>query len=304
MNRSWMGAALLVALCSSAARLDAAPAQPPPRAAAATQARTWEYLVISFGKTYFTDPAANPEVKETGQSKLPPFSKAGTVVAHEAITIQSQMDELGRRGWELVGVVGAIGGDQQMIFKRPWEPERSKREAALIAAEGQRITPPRKEPDFLRPDAPPMPDKGPLVDLDTVDRLKSVTEYQAATEKRVKDAVAGLKDAPVVDASFTWQDDYLRPGKHQLRASITVDGTAALLKDGNTFRRSEGKALAEKITSAIATGAELKIKNYLILRDITIAVTVVIKSGGNDTIVGTHSLAGGSPIPWPDQNPQ
>lgn len=65
----------------------------------------WEYLVVSKGKVYFYDPTnKQPESK--------PFSS-------EATTTQSALDALGAEGWELVAVVGVIGGDQEFILKRP-----------------------------------------------------------------------------------------------------------------------------------------------------------------------------------------
>ena len=83
-----------------------------------SSAKQWEYLVISFGKTLFTDPTDNPETKAVGLSKLLSYSKAGVVSAQEALGTQSQMDTLGKFGWELIDIVGAIGGDQEMVFRR------------------------------------------------------------------------------------------------------------------------------------------------------------------------------------------
>lgn len=64
----------------------------------------WEYLVVSRGKVYFYD-----ESKKQPSSK--PFSS-------EATPTQEALDVLGKEGWELVTVVGVIGGDQEFILKR------------------------------------------------------------------------------------------------------------------------------------------------------------------------------------------
>lgn len=80
--------------------------------------KQWEYMVVSFGKILFSDPSDEPELKAMGLSKLVAYSKVGVVSANEALGTQSKMDMLGKFGWELVGAVGSIGGDQELIFKR------------------------------------------------------------------------------------------------------------------------------------------------------------------------------------------
>ena len=65
----------------------------------------WEYLVVSNGKVYFGGIASDKQ--------------SPTAFFQEATSTQSALDILGKQGWELVMVVGAIGGDQEFILKRP-----------------------------------------------------------------------------------------------------------------------------------------------------------------------------------------
>ena len=65
---------------------------------AATQ---WEYLVVSPGKFCFVSPVAEPEWKTTGLSKAIGYAPLGLTMM-EAVDVQSQMDALGRLGWEAV----------------------------------------------------------------------------------------------------------------------------------------------------------------------------------------------------------
>jgi hypothetical protein len=85
-----------------------------PKISSSTQ---WEYLVISLGKVYFSNPVSDPDAKSSGLSKLLSFSEAGLITAQEGLSTQKSMDSLGKFGWELVGVVGAIGGDQETFSK-------------------------------------------------------------------------------------------------------------------------------------------------------------------------------------------
>ncbi|HEY9855605.1 MAG TPA: hypothetical protein V6D05_07700, partial [Stenomitos sp.] len=64
----------------------------------------WEYLVVSNGKVYFGNPSKQ--------------STASVAFSEEATSTQSALDKLGQEGWELVGVVGLIGGDQEFLLKR------------------------------------------------------------------------------------------------------------------------------------------------------------------------------------------
>jgi len=77
-----------------------------PSATGATPAAAdeWEYLVVTNGKVYFS----SPEKQASGSIA---FSEEGT-------STQAALDKLGGEGWELVTVVGVIGGDQEFILKR------------------------------------------------------------------------------------------------------------------------------------------------------------------------------------------
>lgn len=63
----------------------------------------WEYLVVSPGKVYF-DPSTSTSKQHT--------------VTDEASGTELSFDILGKDGWELVTSLGAIGGDQEFVFKR------------------------------------------------------------------------------------------------------------------------------------------------------------------------------------------
>jgi hypothetical protein len=98
-----------------------------PSAGAATGAvpqtsdQAWEYVVVSYGKTLFGTP-----------QKTLAYRTVGLPDGQEGSDLQRSLDILGRFGWELVSVVGAIGGDQQLILKRRFDRVRSNGESAAI----------------------------------------------------------------------------------------------------------------------------------------------------------------------------
>lgn len=74
----------------------------------------WEYLVISPGSISFSLVGTEPPEKfdeVAGLVRLLRYSGGAT----------TYLDVLGLVGWELVAVVGSIGGDQQYVLKRPRE---------------------------------------------------------------------------------------------------------------------------------------------------------------------------------------
>src|SRR5690606_25660143 len=85
----------------------------------------WEYLIVSYGETRFANPFLDPDSSNASFSKVQLFSDLGVTLPSEAITLQRNVDILGRFGWELITVVGTIGGDQQLVFKRPYDEQRS-----------------------------------------------------------------------------------------------------------------------------------------------------------------------------------
>jgi len=58
----------------------------------------WEYLVVSLGKVYFNSSS--------------PYD------CNWAFDDMQTLNAIGRDGWELVTIVGQIGGDQEFVFKR------------------------------------------------------------------------------------------------------------------------------------------------------------------------------------------
>lgn len=251
-----------------------------------TPLKPWEYLVISFGKTEFADPVLIPEYKQSGLSKIILFSAAGIVKANEAIDIQKQMDRLGRFGWELVGVVGTIGGDQQMLFKRPFDPNQSIKEAALIKAEGELIAEEqKKEKERIAKQAA----TDELVDLDAVERQASI-DVEA---KSLSADMMNYKDNPIKIISLDPTQDF--QGHFKAVVHIQVDGTAKLVQ-ANKYRSSDAQALAKLVSDDIYTKSKLKDRTSL--GKVQINIVVVIRHGNVETPVA-YEFTGGDRL-WSD----
>jgi len=262
--------------------------------------KQWEYLIVSFGKTLFTDPTDNPAAKAVGLSKLISYSKAGVISAQEALGTQSSMDTLGKFGWELVNIVGAIGGDQQMVFRRIYDPERTKNEAALIKEEGERLMAEQRESASRQ--ARLTKETTDLIDLDALEMAVAINETRLKEEVRLQRAIDSVKSYPAIN--FKVSSTAPSPYDSKIVANIEIDGTSTLLKD-NKYRASEAKIMADTAAMDIYNAAGLnqdyssysKPKSPLeyltyMLAEVKVNVSVKVTFQGTTKIVGT-STAGG-----------
>lgn len=190
----------------------------------------WEYLVVSYGKTVFGAPEKTLAYRSIGLS----------ATAQEANEVQRSLDVLGRFGWEVVTIVGTIGGDQQIVFKRRYNRTRSANEASEIL-KGREV--------FLRDlldimerqsrireqaaaAAEAERNKPRLVELDVIDAIQTRARLSAERKSVIEAALAGTPWGSRVtitvhaDTSFTLIE-------------AVLDGTPDFLKNSNTYRKSE-----------------------------------------------------------------
>lgn len=269
-----------------------------PSAARNTAAKQpqWEYLVVSFGKVYFSDPLTDPETKASGSSKLISFSREGIVIANEGVTTQRSMDILGRFGWELVGAVGAIGGDQEMLFKRPYDETRSKQEEDLIKKEGERIRNLIQEERAKSASLQTVTTE--LIDLDSVESTEARNANRRNQEDRLKKAAEAIKDYPLSIESVV--SDAYSAKDTRVSIIIAADATTTLLTDGNKYRSSQAKQTADNIAFSVVGSAGVKQRkdygldssiNYS-LGKVKITVNVIINFNGKKKVVATSRTGG------------
>jgi hypothetical protein len=288
---------LTVSAVSAFSQTGRTPSQPAPRPQTTTlrlNVKPWEYLIISFGKTFFSDPTDEPEIKTAGMSKLLNYSRAGIVSANEAVLIERQMDTLGKFGWELIGIVGVIGGDQEMVFRRPYDPDQSKTEAALIKEEGETLLSIQRNKVAATAQAD-------FVDLDEVEREQLLAEARQKEETRLKSVITGLADPRIVDVKVT--STAYAPTDSRVSAEIIVDGSE-LLSEGNKYRSSGAEALAKLIGNSIYRSAGLINKYSSIspsvgysLAEVKISVSIRLSYQGKQKIVATENVGGN----WPER---
>lgn len=245
--------ALSTLLAVEAAAQSGKPATQAPAAPATSSIKVsndgqWEYLVISFGKTYYSSPT-DIAAKQAGESKLMIFGPLGGVIASEAVDVQRQVDALGRYGWELIGVLGSIGGDQQWVFKRPFDPARAATEAAQIKKEGDALAAAR---DKAAKEAAAKPPTTELVDLDAQEAAAKQARLNEALRDRIATALqlAGIPIAKITTSGLSARDDGT-PTSLYNEVTVHLDAQRAL--SGNTYRRSTVQSMIDEYMTALRT---------------------------------------------------
>lgn len=195
----------------------------------------WEYLVVSYGKTLFGSP-----------DKTLAYRSIGLVAtAREASEIQQSLDILGRFGWEVITIVGSIGGDQQIVLKRRYDKNRVANESIAIFRGRElylkdlidifeRARKIREESELANAASRNQPK---LIDLDAKEaedkRLQLTAEFITTAKSALND-VQGIKN-PVISVRVLDSEGRFR------YIDIGIDLTDLMLKDGSTYRASEVK---------------------------------------------------------------
>lgn len=274
MNRFFCSLLVTTALVLPSAGAQTTPGAPVTPVVKVSTDGQWEYLVLSFGKTYFSSPA-DIAAKQSGQSKLMIFGPLGGVVASEALDVQDQVDTLGRYGWELITVLGAIGGDQEWVFKRRFDPARAAGEAAQIRKEGDALAAAREQ---AAKDAAAKPVTPPtvLVDLDA----QELSASRAAADQALREQVTGL--LRVADWPTVRLDAAGLTAPPKGKVTVMLDVTERALT-GNTYRLSAVYGLIEGYVQALkALGRGVTKSEYGLCMSggVTVQIGASVRFGG------------------------
>ncbi len=254
----------------------------------------WEYLVVAYDAPSFAAPRTELSAEAANRSKLLRYADLGIPLPQEATDLQHNIDVLGRFGWELVSVVATAEGGPQLIFKRPYDVERSAGEAArieagraeLLAAFDATRAPPRVA-DATAPQ---------LLDLDAVERAQATiarNERDAESVRVLIDAVAAT-GFPLAD--LTTVGRALAPdAPPDVRVRVAQDVTNAALVGASEYRRSLAVGAHAEFLAALE-GAGLAVSDYAFCVEaqgvgtgrVQLVVDLVIEVDDARTVVATR----------------
>jgi hypothetical protein len=239
----------------------------------------WEYIVVSYGKTLFATP-----------QKTLAYRAIGLVAGQEAIDLENSLDILGRFGWEMVTIVGSIGGDQQVVLKRKYNRNLSKNESSAILKgkdlyikdlidimeRDQRI---REEAASL---AEADKNKPQLVDLDAVDAKAIRDDIDNIIIKSYKEDFTKFRPELASVSTINVTSSF---GGERVGVVVTADMTSKFLRDVNTYRLNEVKDYISGQMNYYKTIHE-KVAKY---GSVTFIAKAIIKFNGKDVNVYTFS---------------
>jgi hypothetical protein len=199
----------------------------------------WEYLVISYGKTTFGDPLKTKEY-------LPLTHRVG----QESTDLQTSLDGLGALGWELFFVIGLIGGDQQLLFKRKLDSAIGKADSLAIKKESDKMNAEytaiaKREAEESRKLEKLVASKKALVDIDAV-------ESSISFEKERKDAIEYIKSlADSLGEAYPVSRNVTQNSAIGYTVTCQLDLTQGFLRNTNEYRKSEVRDYLSQALSQI-----------------------------------------------------
>ena len=149
----------------------------------------------------------------------------------------TNFNDLGRKGWELTAVISLETNPNRLIFKRPYDAERSRQEA-------QKTNEQNRQPQIE------------FVNLDEVEKQSSQKEAEERAKLRIEQAIRSVKGFSIV--SFKPSAWFPSINDRRIGGEVVIDGSKELLKDGNKYRLSEVDKFIRQAANEIYRAAELK----------------------------------------------
>ncbi len=195
---------------------------------------TWEYLIVSVG-TFSDKEKLTVADKWLGR-------RQGSIGFYQDTSTQNEFDRLGKLGWELIEILPVTVNDQpaipnsKFIFKRKFDAARSERE----------IEDSKQPANKIKSDLPIKVKVENLVELDEAEFTNKQNEVADKAKTRLEQAIKNTGISSIVNL----QTRYFKYNK-QVSAEVVIDGTSALLKEGNKYRLSEAKKYVRQVATEL-----------------------------------------------------
>jgi hypothetical protein len=243
-----------------------------PQAKAATviisEVPQWEYMVVSFGKTYFEFPEKSSKYISLLDS-----------IGKEGLTLQKNLDILGKYGWELLLIVGTIGGDQQLVLKRKYDSSTIKRDEEAIKKINEKIKMEIEQKEKMEAEQKKkvelnLAQKNVLVNMDEIDEQNEMEKINKEVGSYIKLIIDEIKDEAIIKK-------YIIDNSYQYEVHIDYDLTASHLSNVNEYRKSLVEEYLDEKLEEISIDV-----NKIAYKEILIIISGYIKFGKDNIEVG------------------
>ena len=154
----------------------------------------------------------------------------------------SEFNELGKKGWELVGV-----SSDGYFFKRPLDEERTKHEANL------------QYNKYLE-DEKAKEEKVKFTDLDAVAYFEDKKAQEDIAKEKLKQLLKSFKGYEIISSEIN--ANFPRTDNRFLKAKIVIDATKSLLIDGYKYRSSEVSKYVQNAKNDVLKLFPVKPENF------------------------------------------
>lgn len=202
----------------------------------------YEYLVVSFGKTYFS---------ELRSKTMAYWDQGISKSAKGATDFEKDLDILGQHGWEVVSILGAIGGDQQVTLKRAFDESRTSNELKLIDENSDKVIDGLLDSLAVEDEKTKQEEAGveiTLVELDAYEAEQAKYEAEQAklnTQSELETTATNFLNRLTINPkniSYEWEiDPYSK--KDKMNIGLNFDVTKDCLININQYRQSEVEQL-------------------------------------------------------------
>lgn len=194
----------------------------------------YEYMVVSLGKNLFSKDYAKTFAY---YDEMP--------ASGHALLTELQLDILGKHSWEVIDILGAIGGDQQITLKRVYDEERTKKELKAIEENQTKAQSQKSQTPALEV---PKKEKPTLVDLDAKDAEEKEAQRRAQIEQEITLKLKQVLDGKKVsNYEFSWKKESSISDNLPLPSVVAnYSVTDTYLIGKNSYRKSQVEAFLEQ----------------------------------------------------------
>lgn len=179
----------------------------------------WEYMVVSFGKADFS---------QLRSKTMAYWANGISKNAFGDSTYERDLDILGQNGWEVVSILGTIGGDQQVMLKRLFDSARTTTEKKIIDTNSKLVI-----DALLAEEEKNKKTKPELIELDAFEKRQALMDARAEAEASATQYLNSMSVKPL-SIKYRWDSK-----EENLSITVDYDVTKLFLINKNQYRRSK-----------------------------------------------------------------
>jgi hypothetical protein len=164
--------------------------------------------------------------------------------AQGATSFEKDLDILGQHGWEVVSILGAIGGDQQVTLKRLYDDARTSSELRTIDENSEKVVNGFLESLLAEEEKAKKKEASveiKLIELDSYEAEHAKLKKRSELETAVTNFLNKLMIKPK-EISYKWEADSISK-KDKINISLKYDITKNCLINTNQYRKSDSDRL-------------------------------------------------------------